>query len=117
MSSTSKLQLDRKGLAHVFTGHPSMFGIMFTDKVPTEYRDWANSDHELYDAIEHELGRALDTAFDQVMALPNLVRLFGEQATANPVQPFARHFAEQTRHILATLPAADNPYLAQLFRG
>jgi glutamate-1-semialdehyde 2,1-aminomutase len=43
--------IERKGLPHVFTGHPSMFGIMFTDKVPTEYRDWANSDHELYDAI------------------------------------------------------------------
>jgi glutamate-1-semialdehyde 2,1-aminomutase len=24
---------------------------MFTDKVATEYRDWANTDHELYDAI------------------------------------------------------------------
>jgi len=43
--------LDRKGIAHVFTGHPAMFGIMFTDKVPTEYRDWANTDHELYDAV------------------------------------------------------------------
>ena len=28
-----------------------MFGIMFTDKAPTEYRDWANSDHDLYDAV------------------------------------------------------------------
>jgi len=43
--------LERKGIAHVFTGHPAMFGIMFTETVPTEYRDWANSDHELYDAI------------------------------------------------------------------
>jgi glutamate-1-semialdehyde 2,1-aminomutase len=43
--------LERKGIAHVFTGHPAMFGIMFTEKVPTEYRDWATSDHELYDAI------------------------------------------------------------------
>jgi len=43
--------LDRKGLPYVFTGHPSMFGIMFTDTLPTEYRDWAGSDHELYDAI------------------------------------------------------------------
>ena len=43
--------LERKSLPHVFTGHPSMFGIMFADKVPTEYRDWADSDHELYDAI------------------------------------------------------------------
>ena len=43
--------LERKSLPHVFTGHPSMFGIMFADKVPTEYRDWADSDHDLYDAI------------------------------------------------------------------
>ena len=28
-----------------------MFGIMFTDEVASEYRDWANTDHELYDAI------------------------------------------------------------------
>ncbi len=43
--------LDPKGLPYVFTGHPCMFGIMFTDVDPSEYRDWANTDHELYDAI------------------------------------------------------------------
>jgi glutamate-1-semialdehyde 2,1-aminomutase len=43
--------LDARGLAYVITGHPSMFGIMFTDRVPSEYRDWATTDHELYDAI------------------------------------------------------------------
>jgi len=43
--------LERTGLPYVFTGHPSMFGIMFADEAPTEYRDWAESDHELYDAI------------------------------------------------------------------
>ena len=43
--------LNPTGLPYVFTGHPSMFGIMFTDEIPTEYRDWAKSDHELYDAI------------------------------------------------------------------
>jgi glutamate-1-semialdehyde 2,1-aminomutase len=43
--------LNPKGLAYTFTGHPAMFGIMFTDRTPTEYRDWADSDHELYDAI------------------------------------------------------------------
>jgi glutamate-1-semialdehyde 2,1-aminomutase len=43
--------LNTSGLPWVFTGHPSMFGIMFTEEVPTEYRDWAKSDHELYDAI------------------------------------------------------------------
>jgi glutamate-1-semialdehyde 2,1-aminomutase len=43
--------LDAKGLAYQITGHPSMFGIMFTEFVPSEYRDWANTDHQLYDAI------------------------------------------------------------------
>jgi glutamate-1-semialdehyde 2,1-aminomutase len=43
--------LDAKGLAYQITGHPSMFGIMFTDQTPSEYRDWAATDHELYDAI------------------------------------------------------------------
>ena len=43
--------LNEKSLPHTFTGHPSMFGIYFAEKAPTEYRDWANSDHDLYDAI------------------------------------------------------------------
>jgi glutamate-1-semialdehyde 2,1-aminomutase len=43
--------LNPTGLAWRFTGHPSMFGIMFTDREPSEYRDWAATDHELYDAI------------------------------------------------------------------
>ncbi len=43
--------LDAKGLAYQITGHPSMFGIMFTEQTPSEYRDWAATDHELYDAI------------------------------------------------------------------
>jgi glutamate-1-semialdehyde 2,1-aminomutase len=43
--------LDPTGLAYHFTGHPSMFGIMFREEEATEYRDWATTDHELYDAI------------------------------------------------------------------
>jgi glutamate-1-semialdehyde 2,1-aminomutase len=43
--------LNPTGLPYQFTGHPAMFGIMFTDKIATEYRDWASTDHELYDAI------------------------------------------------------------------
>jgi glutamate-1-semialdehyde 2,1-aminomutase len=43
--------LDPVGIAYHFTGHPSMFGIMFREEVATEYRDWATTDHELYDAI------------------------------------------------------------------
>jgi S-adenosylmethionine-diacylglycerol 3-amino-3-carboxypropyl transferase len=63
------------------------------------------------------LGRRLDAALDTVMALPNLVRLFGEEATKNPAEPFARHFARRLRHVLATLPADCNPYLWQMLRG
>jgi glutamate-1-semialdehyde 2,1-aminomutase len=43
--------LDPVGIPYHFTGHPSMFGVMFRDEVATEYRDWATTDHELYDAI------------------------------------------------------------------
>jgi S-adenosylmethionine-diacylglycerol 3-amino-3-carboxypropyl transferase len=63
------------------------------------------------------LGRALDGAFDRAMDLPILVQLFGEGATRNRVEPFARHFARRTRHALATMPAADNPYLWQVLAG
>lgn len=63
------------------------------------------------------LGRALDEAFDRVMDLPILIRLFGEGATQNRPEPFARHFARQTRRVLANLPAADNPYLWQVLAG
>ncbi len=47
--------LNPTGLPYQLTGHPSMFGIMFTDKVATEYRDWATTDHELYDAIAMDM--------------------------------------------------------------
>ncbi|OWK34509.1 DUF3419 family protein [Fimbriiglobus ruber] len=63
------------------------------------------------------LGDRLEVAFDNAFALPNLVTLFGLEATKNPVEPFARHFARRTRHVFATLPAADNPYLWQLLAG
>jgi len=43
--------LSARGIAHAFTGHPSIFGVMFTETLPTDYRGWANTDHELYDAV------------------------------------------------------------------
>lgn len=66
---------------------------------------------------ETALGAALDAAFDSVMALSNLVELFGEGATRNRCQPFSRHFASRTRHALGSWPAADNPYLWQMLQG
>jgi S-adenosylmethionine-diacylglycerol 3-amino-3-carboxypropyl transferase len=63
------------------------------------------------------LGEAIDQAFDEALSQANLVRLFGEAATQNRVEPFSRHFARRTRHALATFPAADNPYLWQVLMG
>jgi S-adenosylmethionine-diacylglycerol 3-amino-3-carboxypropyl transferase len=68
-------------------------------------------------AADAPLGQALDAALDGAMALPSLETLFTERATQNPRLPFARHFAERTRNVLATLPAADNPYLWQMYAG
>jgi glutamate-1-semialdehyde 2,1-aminomutase len=41
----------KRGLPHVFTGVPAMFGVMFTERLPDDYRGWAATDHELYDAV------------------------------------------------------------------
>lgn len=68
-------------------------------------------------APDTPLGRRLDEAYDEVLSLPNLVGLFGAAATQNRVEPFARHFARRTRHVLATLPAVKNPYLWQMLAG
>ena len=43
--------VERHGLPYVFTGHPAMFGIMFAEQLPADYRGWAETDHDLYDAV------------------------------------------------------------------
>lgn len=67
--------------------------------------------------LRGRLGQAIDRALAAVMRQGILERLFGSGATANRRQPFARHFAERTRWAIAQLPAADNPWLAQLLLG
>lgn len=76
---------------------------------PSEQARWVRPDAPL--------GAALDRAFDTVMTYPNLVALFGDAATRNPRQPFARHFVERLRAILGAMPAAANPFLAQMLLG
>ncbi len=68
-------------------------------------------------APDTRLGHAMDEAFDRVMDLRNLVRLFGAQATQNSVEPFSRHFARRTRHAISTLATVGNPYLWQMLLG
>ena len=43
--------MEAHDLPFVIAGHPSMFGVLLTDKTPREYRDWAKSDHQLHEAI------------------------------------------------------------------
>lgn len=63
------------------------------------------------------LGDALERAFDKTFDVRILACLFGRAATANPVEPFARHFIRRTRQVFAAMPAADNPFLWQLLAG
>ena len=63
------------------------------------------------------LGSALDAAFDDAFALPNLVALFGQEATRNPLEPFARHFAGRLRWVLGRQATDRNPFLWQLLLG
>jgi glutamate-1-semialdehyde 2,1-aminomutase len=47
--------LEHHGRPFVVTGHPAMFSYMFADHQPKDYRDWAASDHDLYDEVTWEL--------------------------------------------------------------
>ncbi len=47
--------LERTGRPFVVSGHPSMFTFWFAERAPREYRDWANTDHALYDELMHGL--------------------------------------------------------------
>ena len=51
--------LAARSIAHCFVGHPSMMGLFFSAKAPSDYRDWVNTDYTFYDALApelHELG-------------------------------------------------------------
>jgi S-adenosylmethionine-diacylglycerol 3-amino-3-carboxypropyl transferase len=68
-------------------------------------------------APDSDLGKGLDAALEEVMALPNLVRLFSAEATRNGREPFANHFARRIRQALAADSTRDNPYLWQMLLG
>jgi glutamate-1-semialdehyde 2,1-aminomutase len=50
-----KAILDRRGIVHRFSGHPSMFGLFFAPAPPDNYRDWKRSDYSFYDALARHL--------------------------------------------------------------
>ena len=51
--------LGHRGIPHTFVGHPSMFGLFFSESPPTNYRDWKRTDYSLYDKLApnlHDVG-------------------------------------------------------------
>jgi glutamate-1-semialdehyde 2,1-aminomutase len=50
----SKILTDRS-IAHSFAGHPSMGGLFFKEKAPTNYRDWKSSNYTFYDTLASHL--------------------------------------------------------------
>lgn len=58
-------------------------------------------------------------SFREVMAMPHLIALFGEEATQNAVLPFSDHFFKQTQEILRNkeLDISRNPYFYQMMFG
>lgn len=47
--------LKARGIAHSFTGHPSMTGLYFAAEPPKTYRHWKTSDYSFYDAMAQVL--------------------------------------------------------------
>ncbi|HNP62695.1 MAG TPA: aspartate aminotransferase family protein [Woeseiaceae bacterium] len=47
--------LERRGIEHCFTGHPSLMGLFFAETAPSDYREWMHSDYAFYDALAQEL--------------------------------------------------------------
>ena len=47
--------LKQRDIVHSFTGHPALMGLFFADSVPSNYREWINSNYDFYDALAPEL--------------------------------------------------------------
>ncbi|RYD36492.1 MAG: DUF3419 family protein, partial [Verrucomicrobiaceae bacterium] len=86
-------------VARIGPDHCGRYEIVFSElrKCLTPFRD--ELDAILRSTLPVDVPRAsplavaIDAAFAEVMRLENLVRLFGEGATRNPLRPFSTHFA------------------------
>lgn len=47
--------LKQTGMPFVFSGHPSMFMFWMAEKEPTEYREWMEMDHKIYNNLTMEM--------------------------------------------------------------
>ena len=67
---------------------------MFTDRLPSEYRDWADTDHELYDAIA--VGMHARGAMPEPDSPRAVVRLRGARRRATSSTGSSPIFADAT---------------------
>ena len=47
--------LNSRSIAHSYSGHPSMMGLFFSEKPPSDYRGWIDADQSFYDLLAEEL--------------------------------------------------------------
>jgi glutamate-1-semialdehyde 2,1-aminomutase len=47
--------LNDRNITHSFTGAPALMGLFFAEQVPSNYREWVNSDYNFYDTLAPEL--------------------------------------------------------------
>lgn len=88
------------------------------DRLAQDGPDYSGRYERLFAALRHALrSRTLEDAFAEVMALDNLVALFGASATQNPRRSFAEHFSQRTRLALERPDAARNPFLQSILTG
>lgn len=109
--------LDTLGLAEQIFGPPDFIASHGVDHAGRYERCFAALRQELGAANTFASGVALNRALACAMSLPNLVALFGTEATQNPAQPFHKHFAARTRLALRRTDANENPFLWQMYRG
>ena len=47
--------MTERSVPHAFSGHPIMFGIVFAEAAPSDYRGWVDTDHDLYDDVAWQM--------------------------------------------------------------
>lgn len=109
--------LDRLQLDQGTLGPIPLMAELGVDHVGRYERCFAELRRELPPWTTTYPGAGLETALAKVMSQANLVALFGEGATQNPLLPFHEHFAKRTRLALARAGAEVNPFLLQMYAG
>ena len=72
---------------------------------------------ELFNQSFDLISESLKEVYDEFFDLDLLIRLFGKEATQNPVQKFGDHFFERTRLFMSKEGCKNSPFLNQMLLG